>query len=232
MDALKSLKERELERIPSIVSNANSPPHMPSPHSSMLNQASAFRNVLAGTAGLMLGLSPSPPSRTASLDRRPIPKEISVALPISRGNSSQGDSPMSSSTVHETTSCKKLLDPNQREEYNRMRGVYAEYLFSLGLLEKRAEVLQYIDVIPVPHQGLEIRRECRECADKAGICSDGCRVDSTRCVICREVCRGLIWVCIGCGHGGCVCCVRGWFGEEEGGCASGCGCFCVFNNTF
>jgi hypothetical protein len=69
MDKAKYKNDKELERVPSMVRTATTPQNPPSipPHPScMLNEAAVFRNAFDGTAGMMLGLSPSPPSRNSS----------------------------------------------------------------------------------------------------------------------------------------------------------------------
>jgi hypothetical protein len=129
----KEEKERVLAR--SIVEAATTPPNPPAHHLSMLNQAAAFRNALAGTAGLMLGLSPSPPSRNASFEPssgKALNSAKPAVLSISRRGSSlyENHPPTPVPKIPK----KRLLDPSKRIEYNQFRIIYAEYLFSVGLL--------------------------------------------------------------------------------------------------
>ena len=48
----------------------------------------------------------------------------------------------------------RLLDPSITRQYDCLKKAYADILYRWNLLNKRVEVLKFIDEVPSPHRGL------------------------------------------------------------------------------
>lgn len=207
----------------------------------VINQAASIRNVMAaGTAGFINGLK-----QTVSDQWSPKAKDVHRAI-SGASTGIQRDAVVGRRMTGATT-VQCLLDPNRSHVYDFYRRVYAEYLFSIGQLEKHTEILQYCqDIGSQAHKGLgmafsnwvEIFGACALCqsTELKHKCPEspyrrGCSI--AQCVVCRKRCTGLVHVCLECHHGGHVECIRGWqglpSGSEQIDCPAGCGCVCTYD---
>ncbi|KAI9280612.1 hypothetical protein BC943DRAFT_348082 [Umbelopsis sp. AD052] len=151
-----------------------------------------------------------------------------------------------------------LLDPSKAGEMNTFRIFYADMLYRLGLFEKRAEVLKFVEVQTKdgpsdavhtllggndPH--LDIKVRCRQCHQElveeppetsdsqpkhGGYCSTCQRTrHHISCCICHTLVHGLVNFCIRCGHGGHSRHIKEWFVDmQHDVCPTGCGCRCLY----
>jgi hypothetical protein len=94
---------------------------------------------------------------------------------------------------------------------------YANYLYSLGLYEKRAQLLKLSNQSTMA-PSLHISHPCScnkiPCECKA------------KCPYCRLSCKTLTAFCLVCKHGGHANCMAKWF-QKERFCITGCGCECA-----
>jgi hypothetical protein len=77
---------------------------------------------------------------------------------------------------------------------------------------------------------LEFIKWCPECKSPLSNCQCSRQYNQgIHCTICQRQCRGIVLVCVLCGHGGHYQHMIDWFAEETE-CASGCGCLCKLKN--
>jgi len=127
-----------------------------------------------------------------------------------------------------------LLPPAYRPLCEQYKKMYAEILARWGELEKRAEVLKFVEISDAKQRRMriDIVLQCDQCGQPlAGAGPDlpicpKCRRLPFHCVVCHTPVRGLSNFCLSCGHGGHVEHMQQWFAEEEV-CPTGCGCNCV-----
>eukprot|EP01117_Protostelium_nocturnum_P017821 TRINITY_DN7324_c0_g1_i1.p1 TRINITY_DN7324_c0_g1~~TRINITY_DN7324_c0_g1_i1.p1 ORF type:complete len:990 (-),score=267.00 TRINITY_DN7324_c0_g1_i1:50-3019(-) len=125
-----------------------------------------------------------------------------------------------------------LLDPSEKEKYDKYRTQYAEILFRWQLLDKRSEILKFIKQLGYSNQSakeeLEFCSFCFKCMrplSESASCTH-CRDWGLNCAICHVSVRGSSNFCLVCGHGGHTKHILDWF-ETESTCPTGCGCACV-----
>jgi len=128
-----------------------------------------------------------------------------------------------------------ILNPGLNSLYDCYKKSYAEILYRWGLLQQRAEVLKTLTLITENHMiiraGVDFSIDCRNCHQvvKGPFCQQCKRVASI-CAICHLPARGLSTFCSACGHGGHSAHMLNWFKTKKM-CATGCGCFCIEENT-
>lgn len=117
--------------------------------------------------------------------------------------------------------------------FRQMIHAYSEYLLTLGLYEKRSQLLYSIGIsferAPMKRLILEVVSECT-CLVKVPSCKK-CKHQRLKCTFCRLPSRGISIFCLKCFHGGHLKCMKEAFGEngKHTECLSGCGCECVFS---
>jgi len=105
---------------------------------------------------------------------------------------------------------------------------YADILYRWGLLEKRSEILKFVQgETTLPFSGIVLDPSCRICGrNSSSIKCTNCQSFAIRCAICRVSVKGLSSFCLVCGHGGHEMHMRDWFKKFEF-CPLGCGCNCL-----
>lgn len=99
-----------------------------------------------------------------------------------------------------------LLTPALSKECERIRHIYAEVLYRFGLFAERSVLL---------------KRSLNGCL----VDNPHTKLTSFTCSLCLLTARKHVALCIFCGHGGHVGCLREWY-NDEGECPTGCGCQC------
>jgi hypothetical protein len=99
-----------------------------------------------------------------------------------------------------------LLAPALSKECERIRHIYAEVLYRFGLFAERSVLL---------------KRSLNGCL----VYNPHTKLTPFTCALCLLTARKHVTLCIFCGHGGHVGCLREWY-NDEGECPTGCGCQC------
>ncbi|EGG24291.1 hypothetical protein DFA_06441 [Cavenderia fasciculata] len=125
-----------------------------------------------------------------------------------------------------------LLDPQLQQFYNHYLNSYGELLFRWGLLEKRIQVLKFLnehDSAPSTKkvQFQTVCFKCQRTLNNNCVCPN-CKVYAVKCSVCHISVRGLSSFCISCGHGGHTDHLKQWFGKRSD-CPTGCKCKCVLS---
>ena len=111
--------------------------------------------------------------------------------------------------------------------------LYANMLYSWGLVETSAELKKYMQSSLSAAscdelRGLTFAPRCLECdmtlPANTSICQN-CKTFAFKCSICTNPVRGLFTVCLSCGHGGHFEHMTSWFSQQSV-CPTGCGCPC------
>ncbi|KAF2074004.1 hypothetical protein CYY_004680 [Polysphondylium violaceum] len=143
-------------------------------------------------------------------------------------NNNNNNSNIGDLTNYDPNLC--LLDPSQSKIYDYYRNLYSDVLYRWELLEKRAEVLKFIQHRE-PERGIYFAIECTKCFRKLpNYYCDRCKIYAVKCSICNISVRGLSSFCIFCGHGGHTTHIKDWFNKNIK-CPTGCGCSCSFNKS-
>eukprot|EP01132_Coremiostelium_polycephalum_P009040 gene9040-11073_t len=134
----------------------------------------------------------------------------------------------SSPTIIDPNLC--LLEPYHSKLYDSFRSIYSDLLYRWGLLEKRAEILKYIQN-QEPEKPIAFSIECLKCKRKMNdyFCTN-CKIYAFKCSICNISVKGLSSFCLSCGHGGHTEHIKKWFSTQTK-CPTGCGCVCVLNKN-
>ncbi|CAG8594124.1 7828_t:CDS:10, partial [Paraglomus occultum] len=143
--------------------------------------------------------------------------------------------------------------------YDQYRLAYAKLLYMWGLLEARAELLKFMDLVKSKtiFGGLVVDKEnlrtvhsvCQTCGSatvntstrgrlKLRCTNESCETNKKnarkesgiKCSICRCLTKGLVSFCIKCNHGGHAMHMRDWFANNNVKCPSGCGCSCILTH--
>lgn len=118
-----------------------------------------------------------------------------------------------------------LLTENKSHNYDRLKLAYADILNRWQLLVPKTQVLKYLSsskLVQTSHVG-------STAADSMTV---GFSFDAQlKCTFCRLPVKGMANVCLKCGHGGHMEHVKYWFDEKSDVCASGCGCYCLLEES-
>lgn len=120
-----------------------------------------------------------------------------------------------------------ILDPEKEKDgkWEEVKRAYAGILTRWGMTERSAEVMKCLSKSEV--RKVSVNRQCADCGRRfQGQTCDVCRRPTDRCALCRIPVRGVMSMCLACGHGGHTHHMAEWF-EERAFCATGCGCKCI-----
>lgn len=126
----------------------------------------------------------------------------------------------------------KLIDPANHDRNESIKAWYSQFLRGLGMVNKSLEVAKFLKSNPdEPAYRFEAVRSCGGCqktVQDGKYCPDCPKSDRGRvCQLCRIPVRGILSICLACGHGGHVGHLRDWFSTRARCPSPACKCRCL-----